>query len=765
MNKILFIISVFIFISLGLYAQKKACTITLKGKVNDLHDGTPVVFAFIHLDSTNYETYTDEKGGYQFEGLCPGEYVVCMEMFGFENVQQKVMLTEDTLINIYPEVHAEILEGLELEGNHYESHPGEIVEQLSGEKLEHLRGMEVGESLKEVSGANALQTGAQVYKPMIHGLYGNRVRVVNNGVNQEDQQWGQEHASAVDPFLASKIKVVKGASAVQYGNEAMAGVVLIEPADLPTEGEIHGDVFLVGKSNGKQGIGSFLLEGGVKKWKGFGWRANATYKKAGDTHAPNYNLSNTGAEQLNYSLAAGYAGEKVGVEGFFSSYDASIGILRAAHIGNTSDLEAALEAEEPWYVEPFTYKIAAPRQDVLHRLWKAKGYYYLNDAVKFNLQYAGQFNNRKEYDVRRGGRSDKPSIDMDLTNHTVNFSADHSLSPKLNGRAGIDYLYETNINIEGTGVRPLIPNYEKTGYGVYAIEHWHTKSVDWSLGLRYDFQHMSAYRFDKDDVLQEYNFEFNTLAASLGLDLITKSSWSLSSNVALTMRPPNVNELLSEGLHHGAGAIEEGDVNLDKEKGYKWTTQVGYDFSENTKIHVTGYQHYIQDYIYLNPSDTRLTIRGAFPVFSYEQTDVVLLGADVDFNTTLLDHLLYDFKFSFIRAQDISNGVALIYMPADRFQNRVTYQVKKNDNTLAVSFGLTSVGRQHRAPEGVDFAPAPGAYHLLNGAVSYRLKKHLFVELACENIMNIAYREYLNRLRYYADELGRNFILRTHINF
>ena len=63
---------------------------------------------------------------------------------------------------------------------------------------------------------------------MIHGMHSNRVLILNNGVRQEGQQWGIEHAPEVDPFIANKISVIKGANSVRYGSDAIAGVVLVE---------------------------------------------------------------------------------------------------------------------------------------------------------------------------------------------------------------------------------------------------------------------------------------------------------------------------------------------------------------------------------------------------------------------------------------------------------------------------------------------------------------------------------------------------------
>src|SRR3546814_6402924 len=77
-----------------------------------------------------------------------------------------------------------------------------------------------------------LKTGATIAKPVIHGLHSNRILILNNGIRQEGQQWGSEHAPEIDPFIAKRITVVKGAETIRFGPDAMGGVVIVEPSEL-----------------------------------------------------------------------------------------------------------------------------------------------------------------------------------------------------------------------------------------------------------------------------------------------------------------------------------------------------------------------------------------------------------------------------------------------------------------------------------------------------------------------------------------------------
>src|SRR5690606_7943310 len=96
----------------------------------------------------------------------------------------------------------------------------------------------LGNLLTSISGVTALKTGNNISKPVIHGLYGTRVSVINNGVKMAEQEWGVEHAPNVDVNMFEHIYVIKGAAALKYGNESVSGIVVLEPAVIPKKDTI-----------------------------------------------------------------------------------------------------------------------------------------------------------------------------------------------------------------------------------------------------------------------------------------------------------------------------------------------------------------------------------------------------------------------------------------------------------------------------------------------------------------------------------------------
>lgn len=236
-------------------------------------------------------------------------------------------------------------------------------------------------------------------------------------------------------------------------------------------------------------------------------------------------------------------------------------------------------------------------------------------------------------------------------------------------------------------------------------------------------------------------------------------------------RAPNVSELFSDGVHHGAAAFEKGDSTLTQEKAFNSIASIQYT-TERLKIEVGGYYNYIADYIYLQPqAEPMLTIRGAFPYFKYTQTNATFRGVDLSVDWEFVKNLSVDSKLSYLNVFDNGNDTYLVMIPPNRWDNQLKYRWA-NFGTLKnvfMSAGNLFVARQKRVPENSDFAPPPKAYSLWNiqagGIFPVSEKNQLEVNISVQNIFNTAFRDYLNRFRYYADDMGRQLSIRLKWKF
>ena len=283
MQKLLWI--AFLLLPLFLKAQQDAqdCIYTLKGTVIDEHNKTALPYATVFIKNTPLANVSDSLGVFYFKNLCKGKYLLISSHLDCENVEFEVILEHNTDIVIHQEHHAKELHQLIIAAQRTAAQQSLNMSTLGIREMQASSGKPLGEMLKGITGVNSLQTGSSISKPIIHGLHSNRIIIMNNGVRQEGQQWGSEHGPEIDPFVADKISVIKGAAGVRYGPDAIAGVVLIEPNPLRDSAGYDAIVNLVGASNGKQGTTSGILNGNIKQLKGLNFRLQGTLKQAGNS--------------------------------------------------------------------------------------------------------------------------------------------------------------------------------------------------------------------------------------------------------------------------------------------------------------------------------------------------------------------------------------------------------------------------------------------------------------------------------------------------
>ena len=777
--KILFIIP-FLSVSAFISAQDN-CSILFSGQVLSEGEHQPISFATIYIPKLKDGIQTDENGNFSLNILCHEKYEVIVSHVEFENANTFISIgINDLEKNFYLKAKDNILSAVNVHSHKREEVLLSNVESfLSTRELRKLKGKSLSESVSTLPGVYNIKTGPGINKPMIHGLYGSRIQVVNNEVSQMGQQWGVDHAPEIDPFVASRITVVKGASSVKYGPRAIGGALLLEPEPLLPDSSIHGSLDLVGFTNGRGGIGSAMISGSflLNEEESINWRLQSSAKKSGDQQAANYNLTNTGSEELNFSAAANYIKDDLQADIFYSRFATEIGILRGAHIGNVDNFFEALDKSPPFFTEDFSYRINNPKQNVVHQLLKAKLHLDRSDYGDFDFIYAYQQNSRQEFDIRRGGRSDRPSVDLQLDSHLAKLLFHHEpIWNNLSREIGLDYEYQNNKNVPGTGTTPLIPNYSSFQAGAFINEAW-TKE-NWSLeaGLRFDAIGIDVLKFNEEDELINPQHQYSMFSAIVGGSYDFNRNLKYKSNISWSQRAPSINELYSQGLHHSVAAIEEGDDQLSSETSLKWLHSVQFSHKEKLRIRVDAYASRIQNYIYLQPKEPRLTIRGAFPVYQYQQTLADIFGTDIIGSYEFFHHFTFNTKASVIRGNDISNNLPLIFMPADRWENTLNWRLSDKLGFKEIDFTLSGlkVFEQFRAPitetEAYEQAavPVPEGYFITNFSLDTTRKlenAQLNIGFSIYNLLNADYTDYLNRLRFYAAETGRNFELRINYIF
>lgn len=758
----LFAIVCFLLLSKGT-VNAQSCSLTVHGIVKNKKNGEGIKGLLIQINPGNFTQLTDSTGHYQFTKLCSGKYVVSVYMQGELLSSKSITIPKNTTQNFTVDSDANDL-GEVVVSSRRDINSNSIKQELSLKDIAQSRGQTLGEVLQRVNGVTVLQTGSTIFKPVIHGLHSQRILLLNNGIRQEGQQWGSEHAPEIDPFTADKFTVLKGAGALRYGSDAIAGAVLVEPKNLPetpgTSGEINSAYF----ANNRMYVFSGMVQQNVKKLPALSWRLQATYKRGGNSRTPAYWLWNTGVKEFNYAASAIYRGKRFTSELFLSAFNTDLGIFTGSHIGNLTDLQAAIQSDKPIQnIDRFSYDIGRPRQEVSHFLLKSKTVFKLNDGNRLNVVLSRQENIRREYD--RAFITNRPELDLNIGTSIVDIAFEQNEGKPNQTTFGASGTLQENI---WSGSRFFIPNFRSTNISAYAIQKWNKKSLSFEAGVRYDYKTLTTFR-NQNNQIRSLEQRFNNISASFGSSYKINNDLRILFNAALAWRPPQVNELFVNGLHHGSASFEIGDSTLKSEKAYNFSAQLKYEPDSSWNIDVSIYYNLIDDFINLVPTvPPTLTLRGAYPTFRYIQTNALLAGTDISIQRVFNKHFTGGIKAAILFARDRVKQDWLLQMPANRFEYDLTYNfsTRKMSNSY-VQVKWIHVAEQKRISAGfADYLPPPPAYNLLNLEFATTLqiyKKSTTFGLSVLNSLNTRYRDYMNRFRYFNDEVGRSLVLRVKI--
>lgn len=748
----------------------------LSGKVFDEQTGKPLIGANIFVPKINAGGISGIDGNFLIKNIPTGVHIVIVRYVGYKEISDTINFSGNvnknySLLSEAIELSQILIQGeIDKTGLNGSS---QSIAVLSQEDIDKHRGQTFGKALTNIPGVTVLSTGPAITKPVIRGLHSQRILIFNNNIKQEGQQWGAEHGPEIDPFIPSRIELIKGAASLEYGSDAIGGVIKVVPLNLPKNNEFGGKLSFNGFSNNMQGSSSLMLEGGSDFIKGFGFRLQGSLRKAGDSKTSKYNISNTGFNEKNASLTLGINRDKFSIETFYSRFNTELGIFLGSHIGNVSDLRRAIESNSPLIEFPFTYEIKNPRQEISHDLFALRTKLNINNYGILEIDYGWQFNHRKEYDAHRPFSDslrnillNKPAFDLKLTTYNIDARFRHRPIGKFTGTFGISGVKQSN-STQGTSF--LIPNFNVYGGGIYLREEFIEDKITFSGGLRYDYKWMNVIDF-RGGNRKETLHEFNNLSGAFGTVYKFNNIWSLAFNFGTAWRPPGISELYSNGVHHGTANFEIGDKNLITEKSYSFDLTLRH-ITENTHLEISSYSYFINDYIYLKPLDEfTLTIRGAFPTFKYIQTNARLVGLDGFIKHDLNSHLGFIFSASYLYADDLNNKLPLIFMPSNRASLTAHFHFDDigifKDSYLELTGNV--VAKQTRYTQNSDFVPPPPGYFLLNASIGSEIilaNQRLQINLSAENLLNKTFRDYLSRYRYFIDDVGFNIILRFQYFF
>lgn len=783
-----------------LSAQDNDCSYSTFGRVLDIKTKEPIPFVSIKVKNSNKYATTNLKGEFSIENLCSAKNDLIIMCMGYCDTLCKSHHDSHEKQNIYLKQERTALDEVLLQSERNAEDGTATIAQVSLKKSDFTvnPSLSLASLISDQQGVTFTSTGTNVQLPVIHGLYGNRILVLNNGLKHGFQNWGTDHAPEIDINSVHRITIVKGAAGVRYGPEALGGAISVENNPLIFSQPLRVNLGTGYQSNGR---GYFVNSEVNQGSKNFSYSLGANYSKIGDRHSPDYSLTNSGKEEKGLNAGIRYSIKGLDVNVFYSYLDQELALLRTSIASSGDAFILAIDADQPRIIAPFSYNIGAPSQDIRHHLAKAEANWRYKKSSRITLRYGSQLNKRKEFDVRRN--VDKPIIDLELSTKDFQLEWKHNAWKTLDGLIGFQVFNQLNENNPGTQTTPFIPNYKTIRYSGFLTENIKRNKNSFELGIRIDYESNSVAGREVNQDLFRDDFNFSNTTLSLGYVRKLKGNSTFRTNLGSAWRTPNMAELYSYGQHGFKSTYgllryyfdEEGNPRTDKvlsleessvqpEKGFKFINEYKTSILQSSHT-LTGYIHYIENYIFERPLGVFGTIRGPMPAFIIEQFDALFFGADYSWQRNWTKDLSGTFGLSYLWSKNIERNEALINQPP------ITANYKLTWNILDLWFFESSVlnvkpsysFRQFQAPRTVspndlitgaevitpnsaifDFKDPPDGYFLLEFSWSFTWK-NISAEIAIQNVLNTRYRDYLNDMRYFADEPGRNILFKLNYTF
>lgn len=749
----------------GLYAQEKMTVV-------DDEDGQPMYFAVVQVGS--FRAGTDASGTVVLPASVQGGDTIRVTYVGCESVAitLRALRAQGMIVRMVADPTP--LAGVTVEKARSVSRTT-VGEYISADRIDVGISTDIAEVLRGIKGVNILTSGGGDVVPSIHGMYGDRLLIVSNGVRQEAQQWSTEFTPKVDLGSSGSIAVVKGAEAVRYGSDALGGVILHESAPLPYGGGRFGGTFQVQYgTNGRTIATQAALEGTLGQHRAWAWRLQTKWFRGGDRSTPYYLLNNTGTVGGDVSAAIGWRGERNGVDVHYSYLDHIGAVFYGAQMGNADLLRERIAIGRPEATQPFSYVLDYPKHNVVHQYVRAKAYHDMGNMGRVDLQLAYQRDRQREYHYRRNYRSNIPSVSLTLNNVQLDAKWRNQYHDHWETEAGLYGMMTDNVNEPGTGVVPLIPNYVERVGALYMIQKYMAERWSAEVGARYDRSYLSAAGIDLYS--SEYGGEhrYNNATYNVGLHMDITDELEFKTHFGTAWRAPNVAELYSNGLDLAGGVYLSGDSTMTTERNRKWVTTLTYSTPKLTAS-LEGYLQWISGYIYQQPMKKPITvISGTYPNFLYRQTAATLHGVDVEVTWNILPTVEYHAHAGMIWAAEQTTGKYLPLIPPFGFGQSIRWVI----STFGASWcDAPTVEIEHRyTAQQTRFDPntdlietTPPAYNLLGLNLKWGvpLSGHRRIDfyLSAENLLNHEYKEYTNVGRYYSHNLGRDLRLSLKYKF
>lgn len=763
--------------------------VQLTGAIYDAKNKEPLPGAIVSIHELDLAKVTDIDGKFSFKNIRPATYHLHISYMGYKaQTKVKKIGQVDETFDFYLEPTTLELSEIVIESNHYKTGPKEQtlpMEILDAEFLAKNRKGTFVNSLEDIPGISAINTGVGISKPVIRGMSFNRVIVNDKGIKQEGQQWGTDHGLEIDMFEPGRVEVIKGPGSLMYGSDGLGGVINIFPPAIPQDKEIEGSVQGIYKSNNHLFGTSTVVQGKKNDWV---YRGRFSTQDFGDYRVPedtftyngyelpiyNERLKNTAGKERNFTLMSGikknWGYSTLTVSGFNQRaglFVGAVGIPRSyqlEHDGSYRNIDIP-------YQKTNHFKVASNSNILIGKRW-------------LEMDWGYQRNQREEHsDPSAHGQQEGPDgtleHGLDLQTLSVNSRYFWQASENHTRIIGLQGQYQWH---DWDGFAFLLPEFSSSNFGLFLYEEYSwAKRFTATGGVRVDYAVRDITGYSESDGTDffQYNEDiyrtYFNVSGALGLSFYPSEQLNLKLNLGTSYRVPTPNELSINGLHHGTFRYELGDSNLTTERGIQMDFSLSYQEKDFSLV-VTPFASYFDGFIYLAPTTQFSSNFNPFlpaesgQIYQYRQNNALFAGTEIAMEYHLIDALHWRVAYEYVYNYNLDSKLPLPFTPPGSLYSELEYGFELNrawfqDIHLGTNvkwvFDQNRVDRNERSTSG---------YWMLgvNAGMGIRLGENTVGQMtfSVQNLLDQKYYNHLSRYRLLnLPEQGRNFVISFQVPF
>ncbi len=530
---------------------------------------------------------------------------------------------------------------------------------LSGQNLTLALEPSLGQTLVRMPGVSSSYFGPAASRPIIRGLDGDRVRILQNGLNTIDASaTSVDHAVSFDTSNLKSVEVVRGPATLLYGSNAIGGVVNSidgRIVDEKIDGTIRGALSERYSSVDNGYLTSAMVEGG---YKGLAFHIEAFTRAAEDFRIPG-NARTTNEQTLNPLPPGQPEVSKIMPNSNLRSEGVTSGL---SYIWDKGFFGFAWTEFHTNYGSPAEPHVVI---DMHQQRLDVRGAFYkpLSRIKEVSYKLATSSYQHTEYD------SGMPSTLFKNDGYDARVEVKHE---KIAGMEGVVGYQSGRSEFSTAGSEAFLPPTITQADALFLYEDVKRGPVSFQFGGRYD--HISVDSLASAAFGPAVARTFDNFSNSVGVVFTPNDEYAVAFTINRAERAPTYQELFANGTHAATGAFEIGNHNLQQEK------SLGFDLNLRKRIgwvtgSVSGYYNRYSNFIGQFPTGIVHVVNGeSYNELIYQATNAEFIGSELEATFHLLHPITTDtaanqnnlhlqLRADVVRARDTKTGLSLPRIP------------------------------------------------------------------------------------------------------